>query len=117
MLARELYNMQDAYKCKNNEDAMELFRALRNKMGDDICYEAKYNPNITSRLISGRQFAVSEMAVRYIKEGNLKEAIRETYDFLHNYGDDDHELTNPEYAVLNIILMFVEMGVQDVSMQ
>lgn len=108
MLVRELYNMQDAYKCESNEDAMELFRALRNKIGDDTYYQVKYNPNITLKFISGRQFAVSEMAVRFIKEGNLKEAIRETYDFLHNYGDDDHELTNPEYAVLNVILLFVE---------
>ena len=109
MLARELYNMKDAYKCESNDYALRLFKELRRKIGNNYNrFVVHFDSGLPRRLISERQFAVSEMAVKYIASGNFKEAIRETYDFLHNYGDDDHELTNPEYAVLNIILCFVE---------
>lgn len=33
MILKELYNMDDAYQCKSNEQALELFKDLRNKAG------------------------------------------------------------------------------------
>lgn len=90
--------MEDAYNCKNNEDAIRLFNILKDKIGNNfVIYQE-------TELLSARQFATSCNAIRYIKDNDYINAIRETYDFLDNYGNNKHELTNAEYAVLMCII-------------
>lgn len=101
MLIKDLYNIEDAYQCKNNNRALELFNKLRDKIGNT------HTVYRNTRLLSGRQFATSHNAISYIKNKDYTNAIREVYDFLDNYGDNEHELTDAEYAVLTCILDIV----------
>ena len=102
MVLKELYNMNDAYQCKSNEQALKLFKDLRNKIGTI----SKIYSNVDK--LSDRQIITAENAIKYIKREEYCEAIREVYDFLENYRDNTHELTNPEFGVLHIILTMIE---------
>ena len=44
------------------------------------------------------------MLLRY----DYASALVETLDFMHNYQDNNHEITNEEYTCLNIILIIYE---------
>lgn len=103
MKLKELYNMDDAYKCKTRNNAIELFRELRRKVGNN------FRMYTESRILSGRQIVTSENAIRMLMKDEYIGAIQETYDFLDNYRDNNHELSNQEYAVLNLILLVAEM--------
>lgn len=102
MILKELYNKNDAYQCESNEQALKLFKDLRNKIGT---VSGMYS-NVGK--LSDRQIITTENAVKYIKREEYCEAIREVYDFLENYRDNTHELTNPEFGVLHVILTMVE---------
>ena len=101
MLLSELYNMEDAYKCKTNDDALKLFEKLQRTIG--TVYMRYKLPGV----VSGRQHATCENAIHCILCRDYIQAITEVYDFLENYGDNNHELTNPEYMMLDAILHLV----------
>lgn len=102
MLLRDLYNMEDAYRCENNEDALKLFNKLRKDIG------TLYNRYKIPGVISGRQHATCENAINCLMCKDYIQAITEVYDFLENYGNNNHELTNPEYMLLDMILNIIE---------
>lgn len=101
MVLKSLFDMNELHDCKSNEQAIELFKKLREKIGDSF---TRYRD---TELLSSRQFATYRNALKYIKEQDYVNAIREVYDFLDNYGNNNHLLTNAEYAVLDCILNMI----------
>ena len=60
--------------------------------------------------LSPRQVVVSENAIKALQRGTLTIAVKETIDFIQNYGDNNREIYYEEYAVLNCILSVYEGG-------
>ena len=86
----------------SDEAAISMFRKVRTLVGYDI---RDYKD---LRLLSPRQVVASNNAIRLLSADNYVDAFRELHDFMHNYNENRHYVSNAEYCVINLILTLFE---------
>lgn len=100
ILLSELYNKLKHYEYEGNSSVDSFYKDLRSYI------KGGYLP--IHGYLSDRQSCVFENAVNMLLRGDYASALVETLDFMHNYQDNNHEITNEEYTCLNIILIIYE---------
>ena len=95
----DIYNIQDVYECETEQEARNCLNQIRNKIG----YLA---PGIKGS-VSEKQCIATHNAMVQIRKKKYLNAIYQIYDFLHNNGEDTHELSNEEFAVLDVLLLAI----------
>lgn len=69
---------------------------------DAIVSEHIHGGETSPRILSERQISCAQLALRSIKEGqNIFDMIHETMDFIHNFQDWDHPVSQSELLVLS----------------
>lgn len=101
MLLVNLYERLRHYEFESTYD--DFFKELREIIG--TCYESYYDFH---GYLTGRQTCTSELAIKFIMRDMFNDAVRETLDFMHNYRNNNHNITYEEYTVLNCILTCYE---------
>lgn len=95
----DIYNMQDVYECKTEQEARNCLNQIKGKIG-------RLAPCVQGS-VSKRQCISAHNAMIQIRKKNYLNAMCKIYDFLHNDGADKHELSNEEFIVLDILLMVI----------
>lgn len=97
-----LLSEEEVKKCYSDEEAVKILTELRNKIG------RSYTGHVDPKLLTDRQGVYSDAAIRDAVGKQFRLVLNDVYAFLIDIEDQNRELSNSEFGILNLILLVVE---------
>lgn len=98
MFVRDLLKYNDVVSCHDSDVALRCLRLLRMQIG------ASTVGYVDTRVLSECQTEAAEDAITMAVSHDYVGVLNNLYNFLDNDGDNEHELTNSEFGLLNLVL-------------